>query len=585
MPPSCHRHPEHNRGLALWATRRRYGLLQAGLALLCLAPVVARCNASAAALPGVVRQTNNVYLVENHSSAGMVWYRSGQRGLTVVHLDAHDDCRYVAPEKIDQFRRLRQARQWDEIFRLSDLNYVSGFEVRPEDAIFDLGNFVYPTIADGIVSRFIWVVPDLAIDDRQRVRLKRHLAAALQIDEPEFTDHADGSFSFPLLGGMMVVTTLNALPAQPPGTILDLDVDFFAFAHALTDTHLKQKLQWSPETVCGRLAATVPEPALITISASVYGGYLPLTFRFLADACFDTLATGAYPDYTRQHLDAVITMRRTASPVPLPPAPGNPVYQAAHHYLAGMLDLIQRKPAAAFVHMQRAAHLSPVYRKAWLDSAEALRYMGNLEAAGESIERFERDVGHATIESVTARVHLLRLRGQLEEAERKARGLTEWNPDAHLLLLHGGVLAQMQRYDNAADVYRRILARHPQQYLATYNLAYVREQQGALNEAIAYYRATVVLRDDFAAAHENLGFLLMQQKQLTDAETHLRRALEINPLLATAWGNLGYILLETARPRDALSCFRKALSIDASLSKAHDGLAAAKAAVDSSSRE
>ena len=89
--------------------------------------------------PGVVRHTNGVYLVENHSSAGMLWHRTGQRGATVVHLDAHDDCRFVAADKLERLDRLWKAKARDEIFRLSDLSFVSGFKVRPEDTLFDLG--------------------------------------------------------------------------------------------------------------------------------------------------------------------------------------------------------------------------------------------------------------------------------------------------------------------------------------------------------------------------------------------------------------------------------------------------------------
>ncbi len=536
--------------------------------------------------PDVVRQTNGVYLVENHSTAGMVWHLTGQRGATVVHLDAHDDCRFVADDKLERLTPLWKTDDTDEIFRLSDLSYVSGFKVRPEETLFDLGNFIYPCMADGTVSLFIWVVPDLSLNDGSRARLKGHLVSALRLEAPPFTDHEDGSFSFPLLKGKMVVTTLTTMPILPPGAILDLDVDFFAFPRALTDIHLEGDLQWDPESVCERLAEIAPNPSLTTISASVYGGYLPLMFRFLADACFDRLVSGTYPAYARRHLETVLAMRRTAAAVPLPPAPTDAIYEPAYQHLAGLLKLIECKPTEAFAHMEKASSLSPVFRKAWLDSAEALRYMGDLEAAGESIRRFERDTGHATTESQTERVHLLRLLDRFDEAERMARELTDWNPDPHLLLLHGGVLAQMKRYAEASEAYRRVIAVHPQDHLAAYNLAYVCEQQGHIDEAIAYYRTAVALRDDLAAAHENLGYLLMRQREFTDAETHLRRAIEVNPGKATAWGNLGFVLLETGRPADAVSCFQKAVEIAPNLTKAREGLAAAlKATTRATARE
>jgi tetratricopeptide (TPR) repeat protein len=509
--------------------------------------------------PGVVRQSNGVYLVENHSSAGMLWHRTGQRGATVIHLDAHDDCRFVAAKKLERLAKLKRAGQWDRIFRLSDLSYVSGFKVRPEDTLFDLGNFIYPCMADGTVSRFIWVLPDLTLDDAARARLKGHLVSALHLKAPAFTDQADGSFSFALLKGTMVVTTLAALPPQPKGAILDLDIDFFAFPRALTDIHIKGDLQWDPEAVCERLVQLVPDPALTTISASVYGGYLPLIFRFMADACFDQLVTGAFPPYARQHLDVVLKMRRASTPVPAPPAPTNPIYRPAHQHLKGMLQLMQRDMASAMTLMEAAASNSPIYAKALLDASEALRHMGYFEAASESVQRFEDLTGHSTTESRSEHVHVLRGQGQQEEAEAVVRELTQWNPDPHLLLLHGGVLTELQRYTEAREVYLRILTMHPQDHLAAYNLAYIEELQGNADDAILHYRQAIALRDNFAAAHENVGYLLARQKRFREALEHLEHATSISPKDPGAWAGLGDVQAVLGALEQAKASYERAL--------------------------
>ncbi len=512
--------------------------------------------------PGVVRQTNAVYLVENHSTAGMVWHMTGQRGATVVHLDAHDDCRFVAADKLERLDRLWKAKAWDEIFRLSDLGFVSRFKVRPEETLFDLGNFIYPCMADGTVARFIWVLPDLTLDDAARARLKGHLVSALHLKAPAFTDQDDGSFSFPLLKGTMVVTTLAALPPQPKGAILDFDIDFFAFPRALTDIHLKGDLQWDPADVCTRLEELVPAPALTTISASVYGGYLPLLFRFLADACFDRLVTGAYPVYATRHLEAVLRMRRTGAPVPLPAAPENPVYLPAHRHLAGLLKLMANEVPSALDTLDAAASALPVYSKGLLDASEALRYMGNPAAAADAITRFERRVGHRTTGSRAARAHVYRATGDLERAAAIAAELVAWNPDAHLLLLQGGILTAMDRLKEAAACYARVLVTQPQDHLALYNLATIRARQGQRAEAIELYRRATVLRSDFAAAEENLGYLLMQARRFEEACTHLKRATVIAPRKVSAWVGRGDAHAARGQNRAAADCFREVLRLE-----------------------
>ncbi|NQU39022.1 MAG: tetratricopeptide repeat protein [Lentisphaerae bacterium] len=536
-----------------------HNLVAAVLILIHAVPVLPAATVPLAL--GVVRQSNGVYLVENHSSAGIVWHLAGQRGATVVHLDAHDDCRFVSQEKLDRLTTLWKQGATDEIFRLSDLGNVSSFKVRPEDTLYDLGNFIYPCISDGTVARLIWVLPDFSLDASARARLQSHLATALHLETPRFTNQPDGSFSFPLLEATMVVTTLDAMQPLPAGALLDIDVDFFAFDRALTDIHLKGDLQWDPELVCTRLATLVPSPAITTISASVYGGYLPLLFRFIADACFDEFASDSYPPYARRHLDAILTMRRTAAPVALPPPPEDPTYCPAHRHLEGLLNLMQHEPEKAFALMEAAAREKPIYAKALLDAAEALRHMGQPETASASIDRFEALQGGATTESRAERVHVLRALGRLNEAETMAKVLVAWNPDPHLLLLHGGILVELQRYDEATVIYKHILVQHPQDYLAAYNLGYLEELQGHAERAMALYRQAIALRPAFAAAHENLGYLLARESAFEEARRHLESAIALAPEKTTAWVGLGDVLSVLDQYAQATASYEEVLRL------------------------
>ena len=223
--------------------------------------------------------------------------------------------------------------------------------------------------------------------------------------------------------------------------------------------------------------------------------------------------------------------------------------------------LMKGQTAAALDHITAAARLSPVYTKGLLDASEALLHMGDPDAASDAVTQFEDLNGHATTDSRAAMAHVLRARKDLVGAEAIAAEVVAWNGDAHLLLLHGGILAEMGRLTEAAARYREILRIHPQDYLATYNLAYVEERAGASETAIALYRHAIALRPHFAAAEENLGYLLIREGRLKEACTHLRNATTIAPGNPSAWVGLGDALAARGKRKEATACFEQALEL------------------------
>ena len=100
--------------------------------------------------------------------------------------------------------------------------------------------------------------------------MKLHLQKVLRLNSlPEFKEDARGSFSFRVLAAEVIVTAFENLPKMPSGALLDLDVDFFAFPHAMSSNHLMGPLLWDPAAVCKKLTRLVPDPAVVTVSSSV----------------------------------------------------------------------------------------------------------------------------------------------------------------------------------------------------------------------------------------------------------------------------------------------------------------------------
>lgn len=536
------------------------------------ASLLAATSASGAdgRLPGVVRQNGNVYLIENHSTAYSVWHDRGVRGATLVHLDTHDDCRYVPPEKLKRLHALTERREFDAVFRLSDMGFVNRFETAPDTFLFDLGNFIYPCIADGTVTTFYWVVPDRSPTELQKRRLRTHLARVLRIGLEDFSeDEGGGWFRASLLGAEVIVTQLDRLPRVEPGALLDFDIDFFAFPHGMTDRHLTGRLAWDPATTCRLVADKVPDPQAVTVCSSVWGGYLPVMLRFIPDACFEFFARGAYPSYADELLDVVTHLRVRFEAAPLPAPPSDNAFAPAYNHLAGLMRLMHGDTAAAIAKLTEAARGRHVYRKGLADAAEALTRMNNPSGAHRVLDALDALEGKPTASAIAARARVHVAEGNLKAADRLSLTLTEWDPRPHHLLLRGGVLTEQQRYAEAAEAYEQVLQQSPNRAIGHYNMGVVLDRRGRQKEAVAYYRIATMLDPGFAAAHENLGKNLLDLGDTAGAIPHLEQAVRLGPPRVETLNNLAIALSAGDRRIEAIAVLERALGLDANVADTH----------------
>lgn len=95
-------------------------------------------------------------------------------------------------------------------------------------------------------------------------------------------------------------------------------------------------------------------------------------------------------------------------------------------------------------------------------------------------------------------------------------------------------LVELQRLDDAAEIYRAVLTRDPADRDALYSLGMVRLMQGRDAEAAPLFAELVRVAPGQAMGHYGLGILAMQEGRVEDARRHLRRALELKPDLKNA---------------------------------------------------
>lgn len=159
------------------------------------------------------------------------------------------------------------------------------------------------------------------------------------------------------------------------------------------------------------------------------------------------------------------------------------------------------------------------------------------------------------------------------------------------------------RFEDAENIYRNVLARHPSNFEALHLLGVLSHQRGdniqAVNlieksvrlypgnpaaynhlgaslralgrfeESEKYYRKALKLQPDFVDAHYNLGNTLVDLKRLKEAEKSYRNALNLRPDYAEAFCNLASLLVDLGRPEEAEIACCQALKYRPEYAKAY----------------
>lgn len=127
-------------------------------------------------------------------------------------------------------------------------------------------------------------------------------------------------------------------------------------------------------------------------------------------------------------------------------------------------------------------------------------------------------------------------------------------------------LIQKQDYAGAEPLLRKLLsgdaANDPANYVAWFELGFVENGLGKMDDSIAAYRKSVAAKPDVFESNLNLG-LQLAKTGASDAEPYLRAATQLKPTKhaaegqARAWLSLAHVL-EAKKPDEALAAYRQA---------------------------
>jgi protein O-GlcNAc transferase len=94
--------------------------------------------------------------------------------------------------------------------------------------------------------------------------------------------------------------------------------------------------------------------------------------------------------------------------------------------------------------------------------------------------------------------------------------------------------------------------------------------QGRHEEAVAEFRAVLLLEPNLAEAHHQLGNALKSLHRYGEAVASLRAAALLAPQSGAVWLNLGVGCLELSRLDEAVACFRRAIRLEPTRPEAHN---------------
>jgi tetratricopeptide (TPR) repeat protein len=129
--------------------------------------------------------------------------------------------------------------------------------------------------------------------------------------------------------------------------------------------------------------------------------------------------------------------------------------------------------------------------------------------------------------------------------------------------------------EDAARLYRQVLASNPAHADALLLLGLVAMQQGNPKRGVELISRAVVLRPQIALYYANLGEAYRMLGDQEQAAESFRRALALNPHLAPVANNLGLCLEALGQTEGAVAAFRAALRNQPELATAHNNLAMA----------
>ena len=479
---------------------------------------------------------SHVVMMEDHDRAYYAWKDAGFKDRILVHLDAHLDFDWIAyrdPLSLLKTQNLREVEQL-----LAEGSRWNLARRRVEELI-HVGNYLYPTLNDGLVRSVYWVVPDQVMESQIERKALVEIFNERKKKNPQGVQQLrwkDGKFLAALCGKDVTVCRLQDLPDIHEPVLLNIDTDYLV-VHSFCDPYPyvdpRALIPWIwPQELVSRLAEKGLTTDFVTIAYSVQGGYTPLAFKFLGDDLRRLLEGRPLSEEDHKILrrkqeavqarqlgktdETIAAWERALALRPREPA---------IHYNLAELFYEKRCPERASAHYRRATELDPSYR--------------------------------LTEDRMSPVNQIWGLRKKVAAEYQMALAFDPGNADAHTWL--GGLLAHQRDWERAVSHYNKALAIEPAHARARYDLGYIYARHGRWEAAERELMQALGSRDYEGLAQFWLGYVYAKTKRWAQAIASYEAALRLgNRNLPLHW-SLGGLYLRTGRVYKAMRQYRRAL--------------------------
>ncbi|GIW67570.1 MAG: hypothetical protein KatS3mg096_438 [Candidatus Parcubacteria bacterium] len=125
----------------------------------------------------------------------------------------------------------------------------------------------------------------------------------------------------------------------------------------------------------------------------------------------------------------------------------------------------------------------------------------------------------------------------------------------------GLALFELNRYEEAIEVYKQVIALSPKYANAYNNLGFFLSEFSLREEAIEAYKQAITLNPKYATAYNNLGNALFELNRYEEAIEAYKQAIAINPNFTEAYNNLGNALFKLNRYEEAIEAFENFIKL------------------------
>ena len=123
-------------------------------------------------------------------------------------------------------------------------------------------------------------------------------------------------------------------------------------------------------------------------------------------------------------------------------------------------------------------------------------------------------------------------------------------------------LGENGEYEQAIDIYQKILCLHPNDAVVHHNMAVNLDRIGRYEEATHHYRQAIQINSDDSDMYKNLGLSLIAQSQFEEAVQVLDEAIQLMPDHADYYKHKAFALSEMGLPDQAVPIYEKAIQLN-----------------------